>query len=257
MKIPIVIKIGALAVVATIFYTYVGQLVPQKEVHPPEVTELSAEMTTADLVEVGGEIFQGKGMCNTCHTIGQSGALRFPDLAGVATRAGDRVEGLGALEYMAQSLYQPEAFIVPGFAGGMPAVNKPPIGLTNQEIRTVLAYLQTLGGEASITIETPIPFSGEGGATTAAEGEPEAAEAEAAQALAGAPATAVGAAACESCHAAGSEAGDLGQLVAGLDADGIVAAVAAHPPVEGTDFGGLTLAETREIARRLGEGGNR
>ena len=153
MKIPVALKIALLTVVATIFYTYVGQLVPQKEVHPPEVTELSAEMTTADLVEVGEEIVSGKGMCMTCHTIGQSGALRFPDLAGIATRAGDRVAGLGPLEYLAQSVYHPEEFIVPGFAGGMPPIHQPPIGLTGDEIKAVIAWLQSMGGTPTVTLD--------------------------------------------------------------------------------------------------------
>ena len=39
-------------------------------------------MTTADMVKVGREIMEGKGLCFTCHTIGKSGALRFPDLDG-------------------------------------------------------------------------------------------------------------------------------------------------------------------------------
>lgn len=254
MKIPLSVKIAVLTVVATAFYTYVGQLVPQKEVHPPEVTELSEEMSTADLVEIGEEIVSGKGLCTTCHTIGQPGAAqRFPDLAGIAERAGDRVPGLSGLEYMAQSLYQPEAYIVSGFTGGMPRADKPPVGLTDQEIRTVLAYLQTLGGEATITLETPIPFA-EGepvGATEAAAGAA-AAEAEGAEAAAGR----VPPGRCGDCHGATGEAGSLDELLAGLTTEGeMVGAVAAHPPVDGTDFGDLTLGETRRIARNLLEGG--
>ena len=39
------------------------------------------------MVKVGREIMEGKGLCFTCHTIGKTGALRFPDLAGVGDRA--------------------------------------------------------------------------------------------------------------------------------------------------------------------------
>ena len=39
-------------------------------------------MTTADMVKVGRQIMEGKGLCLTCHTVGKTGALRFPDLAG-------------------------------------------------------------------------------------------------------------------------------------------------------------------------------
>ena len=43
---------------------------------------MKADLTTADMVKVGREIMEGKGLCLTCHTIGKTGALRFPDLAG-------------------------------------------------------------------------------------------------------------------------------------------------------------------------------
>src|SRR5918992_5080425 len=129
MTVPHTAKIGALVLASTAFYTYVGQLVPQKEVLPPEEIAIRTDLTTPEMVEVGRQIGEGKGLCRTCHTIGQSGALRFPDLAGVAGRAAERVPGLAALDYLAQSLYEPDAFVVPGFNPGMPTINRPPIGL--------------------------------------------------------------------------------------------------------------------------------
>jgi hypothetical protein len=154
MRIPHIIRIGALILVTTGFYTYVGQMVPQKEVQPPKETALGADMSTADMAKIGREIMEGKGICLTCHTIGKSGALRFPDLAGVGARAGSRVPGLSDVEYFAQSLYEPFAFVVPGFPPAMPPVNQPPIGLTDQEILCVIAALQTLGGTPTVTMKT-------------------------------------------------------------------------------------------------------
>jgi len=170
MKVPVTLRLVALTVGATAFYTYVGQLVPQKEVQPPVVTEIAEDVTTAQMVEIGRQIFNGKGICSTCHTIGRSGALRFPDLDGVATRAADRVSGLGQVEYLAQSLYQPNAFIVPGFNPGMPQINRPPVDLSDAEIKAVIAYLQTLGGEATMTMDTPLPYGEGAQATQAADG---------------------------------------------------------------------------------------
>ena len=92
--IPLPLRIGLLVLATTAFYTYVGQLVPQKEVQPPTETVIRADLTTADMVTVGRQIMEGKGLCMTCHTIGRSGALRFPDLDGVASRAATRVPGL-------------------------------------------------------------------------------------------------------------------------------------------------------------------
>jgi hypothetical protein len=36
----------------------------------------------------------------------------------------------------------------------MPVINVPPIGLTDQEILVVIAYLQSLGGTATVTLQT-------------------------------------------------------------------------------------------------------
>jgi cytochrome c len=170
MTIPHTVRVGALVIAATSFYTYVGQMVPQKEVQPPQETVLRADLTTADMVKVGREIMDTKGLCFTCHTIGKTGALRFPDLDGVDVRAKTRVAGLSDVEYFAQTLYQPDAFIVPGFNPGMPTINKPPIGLTDQEILCVIAYLQTLGGTPTVTLQTAHQFYTPPNATAATPG---------------------------------------------------------------------------------------
>ena len=159
MKVPVSLRLLGLILGATAFYTWVGSLVPQKEVRPPEVVKMSQDMTTDQMVAIGKGIFEGKGLCHTCHTIGKSGALRFPDLAGIATRAATRRPGLDAVSYIAQSIYQPSAFIVPGFNPGMPQIDKPPIALSDDEILAVVAFLQTLGGEPTVTMATKLPYS--------------------------------------------------------------------------------------------------
>ncbi len=154
MRVPHIVRIGALVFATTGFYGYVGQMVPQNEVQPPQEIQISTDLTTAEMVPIGRQIMDSKGLCFTCHTIGQTGALRFPDLEGVDVRAPSRVPGLSDVEYFAQSLYEPNAFIVPGFNPGMPVINQPPIGLTDVEILCVIAYLQTLGGTPSVTLQT-------------------------------------------------------------------------------------------------------
>jgi cytochrome c len=160
MTVPLIARIGALVLATTGFYAYVGQMVPQKEVQPPQEIVLRTDLTTADMVTVGRELMEGKGLCVTCHTIGKTGALRFPDLEGVDVRAQSRVPGLSDVEYFAQSMYEPDAFIVQGFNPGMPAINKPPVGLTDQEILCVIAYLQTLGGTPTVTLQTTHRYYG-------------------------------------------------------------------------------------------------
>jgi len=160
MTVPHSVRIGALVLATTAFYGYVGQLVPQKEVQPPPEVAIRSDLTTADMVPVGREIMAGKGLCFTCHTIGKTGALRFPDLEGVDVRAKSRIPGLSDVEYLAQSMYEPDAYIVQGFNPGMPHINQPPISLTDQEILCVIAYLQTLGGTPTVTLQTTHRYNG-------------------------------------------------------------------------------------------------
>lgn len=165
MKVPVGLKIAGLTLAATAFYTYVGQLVPQSEVHPPEVVEIRADMTPEELVETGRGIARGKGLCLTCHTIGGSGPLRFPDLEGIGRNAEGRIPGMSGLEYMVQSLYDPDVYVVEGFSPGMPPVHRPPIGLTEGEILAVIAFLQSLGGTVTVTVDTELPRPDGSGAT--------------------------------------------------------------------------------------------
>jgi cytochrome c5 len=172
MTVPVMVRIGALVVATTAFYAYVGQMVPQKEVQPPAEIVLKTDLTTAEMAKVGREIMEGKGLCLTCHTIGKSGALRFPDLAGVDVRAKTREPGLTDIDYFAQAMYEPNAFIVPGFNPGMPTINKPPIGLSDQEILCVMAYLQSLGGTPTVTLQTKHHYNSGAAASAPSGGAP-------------------------------------------------------------------------------------
>lgn len=163
MKIPAGVRVAVLVLLATAFYTYVGQLVPQKELLPPREFALPKTLSTAEMVKIGEQIANGKGLCLTCHTVGRSGVLRFPDLAGVASRAKTRIPGKTDVEYLLMSLYEPNAYIVEGFQPGMPPIHKPPIGLTDDEILCVVAWLQSLGGTPTVTLETPNPYRRQGG----------------------------------------------------------------------------------------------
>ena len=154
--------LGILTVLAmTGYYTFVGQSVPQKEVHPPKDVKIGANMTTDEMVVAGKTLFEEKGNCLACHKL--SGGSRFPDMEGIGKRAVTTKEGMSDIEYLAESLYKPGAFIVPGYNPGMPAVNKPPIGLSDVEIKVVISYLQSLGGTPSITLDTPIKYASSAG----------------------------------------------------------------------------------------------
>ena len=172
MKVPVSLRIAALAVATTGFYTYVGQLVPQKELYPPPEIAISKDISPDEMRRIGKEVMEGKGLCTTCHTVGKKGALRFPDLEGIGARAASRRPGMGDVEYLAESIYDPGAYIVPGFNPGMPVINKPPIGLTDDEILCVIAYLQSLGGTPTVTMHTRLAGQTGGGGEAGAPGAP-------------------------------------------------------------------------------------
>ncbi len=153
------LKIILFTLAVTGFYTYVGAIVPQMEAHPPKVTEIRSDLSPQELAAAGKEIFFGKGTCALCHTIGGKGE-RCPDLAGVGAKAGERVADLSASEYLAQALYQPNAYVVEGYMPTMPPIDRPPIALSSKEIVAVVAFLENQGGEITVTPSTVFEVAG-------------------------------------------------------------------------------------------------
>lgn len=100
------------------------------------------------LAAAGQRIFMSdRAQCLTCHSLGEDPKARCPNQEGLGERAANRKPGTGAAEYLVESLYDPNAFIVPGYPRDqMRPVNKPPIALSHDEILAVIAFLNTLGG---------------------------------------------------------------------------------------------------------------
>jgi hypothetical protein len=96
-------------------------MVPQKEVLPPQETVIAANLTTDEMVKVGQEIMNGKGLCFTCHTLGKTeGPFRSP-ISRESIPREDAQAGYSDVDYFAETIYEPNAFIVPGFNPGMPS----------------------------------------------------------------------------------------------------------------------------------------
>src|SRR5438552_5747417 len=158
MRVPVGVKVGLVAIVVMGSYSGYANYIPQIESKPPQ--ELSLEggnVTPAQLVKAGEEIYKTKGTCEICHRIGQQGT-RAPDLAGVGLRAGKRKPGMSAKAYIIESLINPTAYIVEGYPPIMPAVDKPPIGLNRSELWALTAFLESLGGTVDVTLND-IPAS--------------------------------------------------------------------------------------------------
>src|SRR6059036_2748428 len=104
MRVPVGVKASLVALAVMGFFTYYANSIPQIESKPPQ--ELSLEggnVTPAQRLKAGEEIFKTKGTCEICHRIGQAGT-RAPDLAGVGSRAATRKPGMTGKAYLIESL---------------------------------------------------------------------------------------------------------------------------------------------------------
>jgi cytochrome c oxidase subunit 2 len=92
-----------------------------------------------DPVALGGQLFASNG-CSGCHSTGSDTRVG-PGLAGIGERAGARVSGLNADQYITQSLREPQAYLAEGIATvQMPTFSN----LSQQEVDALIAYLKTL-----------------------------------------------------------------------------------------------------------------
>lgn len=166
------LKVLAFNGLIILFFWYVGNSIPQQRKDPPKESDLTADMTIEAFVAAGEEIFYGKGTCALCHTIGEKGE-RCPNLAGIGELAEARVQEASyqgnasdGPEYMVESLHNPAVYVVDGYQPTMPALGRQ---LNDLEMVAVVAFLQSLGGEITVTSETRFAkYRGEGDAAAVA-----------------------------------------------------------------------------------------
>ncbi|MEE9295841.1 MAG: c-type cytochrome [Phycisphaerae bacterium] len=128
-------------------FVYICRAIPQMKSGPVEVVTDIGE-TPEELIAAGKRVFNSdRAQCLTCHTIGEDPKARCPNQEDVGERAGGRQPGVSAAQYLIESVYDPNAYIVSGYPSKqMTPVNKPPIALSHDEILAVVAFLNTLGG---------------------------------------------------------------------------------------------------------------
>ena len=78
--------------------------------------------------------------CSTCHTLDGS-ELVGPSLQGIASRARDRIPGVGAEDYLEQSILYPSSYLVEGYSDSM--LDMYSTTLTQDEIDALVAFLMT------------------------------------------------------------------------------------------------------------------
>ncbi len=145
------------ALVALGFFVWFSNWIPQTRWEPPRARVISAQMTPAELARLGMVLVRERG-CLTCHTLepnaGVKGAGRGPNLVGIAARRAKGVPGgpSDLVSYLVQSLYEPGAYLLEGYANIMPPSQRPPAKLTYEELTAVVDYLMSLGGAPSVKV---------------------------------------------------------------------------------------------------------
>ena len=145
------LKVLLVGVVVLGFYTMVARMIPQLESAVPVVLDLSAGVTPEILVPAGEALFMGAGGCAACHGLGTRAPNLRTDHAGEGTigqRCGNRQPSVDCKTYLYESMVQPNEYLVDEFTGIMPDASRQ---LSDEQIWAIVAYLQDLGGEVTVT----------------------------------------------------------------------------------------------------------
>ncbi len=192
--------------------------IPQVKPEPPpaeEKLDLGA-MTMEQFVALGGKIYNGKGTCTLCHNAMGRAPLLDKIGAVAAERLKDpRYKGAAKTveEYLHESLVKPSAYVVAGFGKAgtndtespMPDVSGNGIGLSDAEIKAVIAYLQESSG-SEVTVAIPKMASADAGAVKTEE-----------QPLT-TPEAIIGKYGCGACHVVTGQTGAVGPSLAHIGA---------------------------------------
>ena len=108
----------------------------------PGVYAVDAAAALTDAQAHKGKALVEEFNCVVCHVLGDNHIA--PRFQGLADRAGARRPALSAEQYLFESIVDPGAFLVEGYANAMPANYAGRLG--REEIGHIIAYLMTLGG---------------------------------------------------------------------------------------------------------------
>ncbi len=96
--------------------------------------------TLSPEASVGKSVFETQ--CASCHSLIPDSVIVGPSMAGIASRAGHRVDGQDARTYLYTAILRPNAYVVDGFEAVMPEnLGKK---MTGEELDAVVVFLQTL-----------------------------------------------------------------------------------------------------------------
>ncbi len=145
------LKILGVTIGTIVLYTLLANVIPQIESEVPEELIFTGEVSAAELVSAGEELYAGAGGCTACHGLGE----RAPNLltgegdqGPIGARCGTRVEGEDCKAYLHHSMVEPGAFVVAGYQPIMPDVSRT---LSANQIWALVAYLESQGGQVDVT----------------------------------------------------------------------------------------------------------
>jgi mono/diheme cytochrome c family protein len=248
------------------FAGYSNYGIPKIEPAPPPKEEKLdlGSMTMESFIVLGEKIYKGKGTCTLCHN--ELG--RAPMLEQVVSATPKRLEdsrykgkSTDVESYLTESMVDPSAYVVAGFGKAgtndtespMPDVTSGGIGMSDAEIKSVIAYLQDLGG-TDVTVEIPKDVgktAAKEDVAAAAGGAKRLAYKTAQEAMAG-----LGCIACHKVAGAGGEVGpDISHIGADKDREYLrrsilqpsVDVAEGYPPIMPATFGEQLYANELEM----------
>lgn len=158
------LKILGLTLAVLAFYTVVANVIPQLESEVPEALDLGAGASPEALVSAGERIYNGAGGCTACHGLGTRAPNLVTDHAGqgaIGARCGTREPGVSCKTYLHESMVDPLKYVVAGFEPIMPDVRRQ---LSEDQIWALVAFLESLGGEVTVTADDIAAAAPAGGA---------------------------------------------------------------------------------------------
>jgi mono/diheme cytochrome c family protein len=147
------LKVFAIVLATLAFYTLVANMIPQVESEVPQELSFSEQVTPEELVTAGEQLYNGAGGCTACHGLGTRAPNLLTDEGGtgaIGARCYNRVPGKTCKEYLHESMVNPTAHVVEGYQPIMPDMSRT---LSPVQIWAMIAYLESLGGEVTVTAE--------------------------------------------------------------------------------------------------------
>ncbi len=163
------LRVGAVVIGTLALYTALANMIPQVQSEVPKQLTLGANVTPEQLVAAGQDLYNGSGGCTACHGLGGRAPNILTDEKGtglIGARCASRQPGKDCKVYLHEALVEPGEYVAPGYEPIMPNLART---MTPQQIWALVAFLQSQGGEVTVTA-ADLPAEGHGAGADAEGG---------------------------------------------------------------------------------------